>query len=54
MVLNKAQEVDDDRLMKVYGALMWTIGRALRGKSDAPRVYVGSFWDGPRRHADDG
>ena len=53
VVLNKAQEVDNDRLLKVYGALMWSISRCLGGKSAAPKVYVGSFWDGPRRHPDD-
>lgn len=52
-MLNKAQEVDSDRLLKVYGALMWSISRCLGGKSAAPKVYVGSFWDGPRRHPDD-
>ena len=62
MVLNKAQEVDSDRLLKVYGALMWSIGRCLGGTGGSragggaiavPKVYVGSFWDGPRRHPDD-
>ncbi|CAM9166710.1 unnamed protein product [Ectocarpus sp. 8 AP-2014] len=52
VVLNKAQEVDDDRLLKVYGALMWSIGRCLGGKAAAPKVYVGSFWDDPRRGPD--
>ena len=53
VVLNKAQEVDKDRLLKVYGALMWSISRCLGGKTAVPKVYVGSFWDGPRRHPDD-
>eukprot|EP00953_Heterococcus_sp_UTEX-ZZ885_P041949 21365-Heterococcus_DN1.PRE.2 len=51
IVLNKAQEVDADRLIKasqsysVYGALMWGIGRSFKHKSEVPKVYVGSFWD---------
>eukprot|EP00752_Nemacystus_decipiens_P007841 g7006.t1 len=53
VVLNKAQEVDNDRLLKVYGALMWSISRCFGGKTAVPKVYVGSFWDGPRRHPDD-
>ncbi|CAN0295754.1 unnamed protein product, partial [Hapterophycus canaliculatus] len=53
VVLNKAHEVDNERLLKVYGALMWSIGRCLGGQAPAPKVYVGSFWDGPRRHPDD-
>lgn len=45
--------MDSDRLLKVYGALMWSISRCLGGKTAVPKVYVGSFWDGPRRHPDD-
>ncbi|KAG5186109.1 hypothetical protein JKP88DRAFT_257333 [Tribonema minus] len=52
IVLNKAQEVDADRLIKVFGALMWGVGRAFKHKSEVPKVYVGSFWDGPKRHPD--
>lgn len=54
VVLNKAHEVDGDRLIKVYGALMWSIGRCLRDKADVPKVYVGSFWDGPCAHGGGG
>ncbi|CAM9502864.1 unnamed protein product [Ectocarpus fasciculatus] len=31
---------------------MWSIGRCLGGKAAAPKVYVGSFYDDPRRDPD--
>lgn len=43
IVLNKSHEVDADSLIKVYGALMWAVGRSFRHKGEAPKVFVGSF-----------
>ena len=37
--------------MRVYGALMWSLGRV----SDTPevmRVYISSFWERPFMHTD--
>jgi hypothetical protein len=31
---------------------MWGIGRSFKHKSEVPKVYVGSFWDGSKHHPD--
>jgi len=47
-ILNKADQIDRQRLMKVYGALMWSMGKVLQ-TPEVLRVYVGSFWKEPLR-----
>jgi len=46
ILLNKADRMTTQQLMRVHGALMWALGKVV-GTPEVARVYVGSFWDEP-------
>ncbi|XP_064608853.1 sarcalumenin-like [Liolophura sinensis] len=43
LILNKADTVQTQELMRVYGALFWSLA-PLVNLIEPPRLYVGSFW----------
>ncbi len=43
IILNKADTIATQELMRVYGALFWSLA-PLINVTEPPRVYTGSFW----------
>jgi Mor family transcriptional regulator/GTPase SAR1 family protein len=48
IIMNKADTVSPQELMRVYGALFWNLSNLIN-TTEPPRVYVSSFWDKPFR-----
>ena len=48
-VLNKSDAVNQEQLVRVYGSLMWNMGK-LFPTPEVVRVYTGSYWDEPLQH----
>lgn len=43
VVLNKSDMVSQQQLMRVYGAMMWSLGKVVQ-TPEVMRVYLSSFW----------
>lgn len=46
VILNKADSVSTTQLMRVYGSMMWSLGKVIN-TPEVCRVYIGSFWNKP-------
>lgn len=51
VVLNKADAVTTSQLMRVYGSMMWSLGKVIN-TPEVCRVYIGSFWNKPLKNPD--
>jgi len=50
-VLNKADSLAREEFVRVYGSLMWSMGKLFK-TPEVVRVYTGSYWDEPLKNSD--
>lgn len=50
-VLNKADSLAREEFVRVYGSLMWSMGKLFKSP-EVVRVYTGSYWDEPLKNSD--
>jgi len=50
-VLNKADQIEKDQFVRVYGSLLWSMGKIFQ-TPEVIRVYCGSYWKQPLVHDD--
>jgi len=50
-VLNKADQIEKSQFVRVYGSLLWSMGKIFR-TPEVSRVYCGSYWDKDLEHKD--
>ncbi|XP_040570301.1 uncharacterized protein [Lepeophtheirus salmonis] len=46
IILNKADEITADELLKIQGSLVWNVS-PLMASMEPPKMYAGSFWSRP-------
>ena len=44
IILNKADLLPSKDLLRIYGGLMWSLGKTIRSP-EASKIYISSFWD---------
>jgi GTPase SAR1 family protein len=49
VVMNKSDSLSHQQLMKVYGAMQWSLGRIIT-TPEVTKVYIGSFWSEPLKN----
>ena len=49
VLLNKSDHLEPQMLMRVYGALQWSLGKVIQ-TPEVIRIYCGAFWEHPVQH----
>ena len=44
ILLNKADEITAEELMKIQGNLVWNVSPHMSSSLEPPTLYAGSFW----------